>query len=54
MGGFFFSIYGYYSYAFYAGSYFVTRQAININTNQPYNAGDIIACFLGVVYGIMF
>lgn len=53
MGGFFFSIYGYYSYSFYVGSYFITKKVPNLNDESIYTGGDIISCFLGVIYGIM-
>jgi ATP-binding cassette subfamily B (MDR/TAP) protein 1 len=53
MGCFFFSIYGYYSYSFYVGSFFITKQVHNLNDESVYTGGDIISCFLGVIYGIM-
>jgi ATP-binding cassette subfamily B (MDR/TAP) protein 1 len=52
IGGFFLSIYGYYSYAFYTGSFFVTIPVNNAISGTSYTSGDIMSCFLGVVYGI--
>jgi len=52
IGGFFLSLYGYYSYSFYVGSFMVTKQVTNVNSGVAYTSGDIMACFLGVIYGI--
>jgi ATP-binding cassette subfamily B (MDR/TAP) protein 1 len=52
ISGFFFSMFGYYGYSFYTGSWLVTEKVINSRTNEPYNAGDIMACFFGVVFGV--
>jgi ABC-type multidrug transport system fused ATPase/permease subunit len=52
IGFFFFSIYGYYSYSFFAGSFMITQRYENWNSGKLYSSGDILACFLGVVYGI--
>eukprot|EP00347_Sterkiella_histriomuscorum_P015933 403355132 len=48
-----FVIFGYYGYAFYTGSWLVEKQVWNPKYDQPYNAGDIMSCFFGVVFGIM-
>ena len=54
LGFFFFIIYGNFAYAFYFGSILVEKQ--NINTSgiyeEPYNVGDVIACFFGLVFGM--
>ncbi|CDW86367.1 abc transporter [Stylonychia lemnae] len=50
--GFFFSLFGYYGYALYTGSWLVTEKVTNSRTHDPYNAGDIIACLFGVVFGV--
>jgi len=51
---FFTVIFGFFAYALYAGSYFVTGKVKN--TNEPgspvYTAGDLLSCFYGVVFGI--
>lgn len=53
VGGFFLAVYAYYPYSFYIGSYFITGQVENINNNDAvYSGGDIMSCFLGVIYGI--
>ena len=52
IGGFFSTIYGYYAYSFFVGSYMVTKEIKNTNSGNNYSSGDIISCFLGVVYGI--
>lgn len=52
IAGFFFAMFGYYGYAFYTGSWLVTDRVINTRTNEPYNAGDIMSCFFGVVFGV--
>lgn len=48
-----FVIFGYYGYAFYTGSWLVEKQVWNPKYDEPYNSGDIISCFFGVVFGIM-
>ena len=45
-------IFGYYAYAFYIGSYLITKQVENTQSKLPYSSGDIIACFFGIVYGV--
>ena len=52
IAGFFFSMFGYYGYAFYTGSWLVTEGVTNTRTDKPYDAGDIMACFFGVVFGV--
>lgn len=34
------------------GSYLVTDNINNSNSSKIYSAGDILACFLGIVYGV--
>jgi len=51
IGAFFFALYGYYAYAFYVGSFMITDIIENTNSGKPYSSGDIMACFLGIVYG---
>ncbi len=46
------TLYGYYSYSFFVGSFMVTDQVRNGNFDRNYTSGDIMACFLGLVYGI--
>eukprot|EP00347_Sterkiella_histriomuscorum_P022139 403331544 len=45
-------IFGYYGYAFYTGSWLVEKQVWNPKYQEPYNAGDIMSCLFGVVFGI--
>ena len=52
IGGFFLALYGYYSYSFFIGSFMVTESIENINSKKTYTSGDVMACFLGLVYGI--
>lgn len=52
IGGFFMTLYGYYSYSFFVGSFMVTDEIKNTNSGKIYTSGDIMACFLGLVYGI--
>ena len=52
IGGFFLSLYGYYTYSFYVGSYMVTEEIENTNKGKPYSSGDVLGCFLGLAYGI--
>ncbi len=52
IAGFFFVMFGYYGYTFYTGSWLVTKNVENTRTGEPYNAGDIMACFFGVMFGI--
>lgn len=48
-----FVIFGYYAYGFYTGSWLIQKQVWNSKYDEPYNAGDVISCFFGVVFGIM-
>ena len=52
IGGFFACLYGYYCYSFYVGSYLITDQVRNTQFDRLYTSGDVMACFLGLVYGI--
>ena len=52
MASFFLSMFGYYGYAFYTGSILVTHQVENTRTGKVYDAGDIMSCFFGVVFGV--
>lgn len=52
IGLFIFGMFGYYAYAFYVGSILVLDGIENSNTGKPYNGGDIMACFFGVVFGV--
>lgn len=51
VGMFYFAIYGYYSYSFFTGSFLITQKVENKNSGKLYSSGDILACFLGLVYG---
>jgi ATP-binding cassette subfamily B (MDR/TAP) protein 1 len=52
IAGFFFVMFAYYAYAFYTGSWLITKQVINTNNGEVYTSGDIMACFFGVVFGV--
>lgn len=45
-------MFAYYAYAFYTGSYLVTKQIENSNFHRDYSSGDILSCFFGVVFGV--
>ncbi len=50
---FFFAVmFGYYAYAFYVGSYFITGEVFNPKFNRDYTNGDILSCFFGIVFGV--
>jgi ATP-binding cassette subfamily B (MDR/TAP) protein 1 len=49
---FFFVMFGYYAYAFFTGSYLITKHIKNTNSDKPYNSGDILSCFFGIVFGV--
>jgi len=53
MAMFFASIFGTYAYSFYIGSVFIYRGVNNTTYNRIYSAGDILACFFGVIFGMM-
>jgi hypothetical protein len=36
------------------GSWFVYWKIINTNSDKLYSSGDILSCFLGVIYGIAY
>jgi hypothetical protein len=42
----------YYAYAFFIGNVLIADNAINSNTGEPYNPGEIFACLLAILYGI--
>lgn len=52
IAGFFFVMFGYYAYAFYTGSFLITKQTENTQSGKPYTSGDILACFFGIVFGV--
>jgi len=52
LGGIIFCIYATFAYAFWIGGIFIRAQVENTILGRPYQAGDIIACFFGVVFGI--
>lgn len=51
IGFFYFTLYGYYAYSFFLGSFMITKNIENSNSGKPYSSGDIMACFLGIIYG---
>ena len=52
MAFFFFNMFAYYAYAFYTGSWLITKEVNNTRTGEPYNSGDILSCFFGVIFGV--
>lgn len=52
IAGFFFAMFGFYGYAFYTGSWLVTEHVTNSRTHESYNAGDIMSCFFGIIFGV--
>jgi len=52
LGFFLFSIYVAYSYAFLIGGVFVNEGVWNDNFDRPYRAGDSIAVFFAVLFGL--
>lgn len=52
MASFFFCMFGYYGYAFFTGSYLVTGHVYNSRTEKAYDAGDIMSCFFGIIFGV--
>jgi hypothetical protein len=49
----FFVIFGTYSYSFYMGSVWIEKKIYNDTYRRPYQAGEILSCFFGVVFGLM-
>jgi ribosomal protein S19 len=49
---FFASIFGVYAYAFYMGSVWIYHDIWNHTFGRYYQAGDILSCFFGVVFGM--
>ena len=52
IAGFFTALYGYYAYSFFVGSFLITEKVSNSITGKTYTSGDIMSCYLGLVYGI--
>jgi hypothetical protein len=52
VAGFFVVMFGYYAYAFFVGSFLITKQVNNSNSGEVYTSGDILSCFFGVVFGV--
>jgi len=53
LASFMFVIFGYYAYGFYTGSWLITKRVTNTNNGEFYTIGDILACFFGIVFGVM-
>jgi hypothetical protein len=49
---FFASIFGVYAYTFYMGSVWIYHDIWNHTFGRYYQAGDILSCFFGVVFGM--
>ena len=54
VSSFFFIMFGYYSYAFYTGSWLVQDEVNNTNYagHHPYDTGALMTCFFGIVFGV--
>jgi ATP-binding cassette subfamily B (MDR/TAP) protein 1 len=52
IGFMFFAMYLYYAYSFFIGSILITNEKENTNSGEVYKSGDVMSCFLGVVYGM--
>ena len=51
MAFFMLTMFGYYAYAFYTGSFLITEQVRNSNFGHLYTSGDILASFFGIMFG---
>jgi ATP-binding cassette subfamily B (MDR/TAP) protein 1 len=52
IGSFMLGIFGFYAYGFYVGSWLITKQITNDNFSARYNSGDVLACLIGIVFGV--
>ena len=54
IGSFILCLFCFYAYGFYIGSWLITKQVRNVNQGAAaiYTTGDIIACLMGIVFGI--
>ena len=52
MGFFFFCIYVCYAYAFTMGAVWMEEEFHNDTEGRPYKAGDCLAVFFGVLFGL--
>ncbi len=53
VAAFFFGMFAYYAYAYYVGTILITKPVENPKYGEYYNAGDIMSCFFGVVFGVL-
>jgi hypothetical protein len=53
MAYFFSSVFAIYCYAFYLGSVWIYNDIWNYTFGRFYNAGDVICCFFGILFGMM-
>ncbi len=52
IGSFILSIYGFYAYGFYVGSWLITKGVKNDNQGSTYATGDILGCLIGIIFGV--
>ena len=52
IGSFILSLYCFYAYGFYIGSWMITKEIKNDNQGSIYTSGDILACLMGIIFGI--
>ncbi len=52
IGTFMFALFCFYAYGFYIGSWLITKQIRNDNFDARYNSGDVLACLVGIVFGV--
>ena len=54
IASFFVGVFLFYAYAFYIGSYLVTKEVENSNSGKIYSNGDVTTCFFGIVFGVFY
>jgi hypothetical protein len=50
---FFFAIFFSYAYAFFFGCIWINNEIRNDAYNRIYSAGDVLACFFGIFFGLV-
>lgn len=53
LGFFFFTMFGLIAYALYMGSIWIEKDIYNPLYDKPYRAGEVFACFFGVLVGMI-
>lgn len=47
------SVFLFYTYAFWIGSYYIEKEKINSRTGKPYSGGDILSVIIALITGFM-